>query len=89
MFKSQLLEIPKPPFRAIFIGGKMANRIKIRHGNSIPTTSSLLPYELGWNTVNKILYINDNNNAIEGIGLRYINTTDSTTCKFGRNLVCY
>ena len=57
----------------------MANRIKIRHGNSIPTTSSLLPYELGWNTANKILYINDNNNAIEGIGLRYINTTDSTT----------
>ena len=57
----------------------MANRIKIRHGNSIPTTSSLLPYELGWNTVNKILYINDNNNAIEGIGLRYINTTDNTT----------
>lgn len=59
----------------------MANRIKIRHGNSIPTTSasSLLPYELGWNTANKILYINDNNNAIEGIGLRYINTTDNTT----------
>ena len=57
----------------------MANRIKIRRGNGIPTTSSLLPYELGWNTANKILYINDNNNAIEGIGLRYINTTDNTT----------
>ena len=59
----------------------MANRIQIRHGSSIPTTtsSSLLPYELGWNTANKILYINDNNNAIEGIGLRYINTIDNTT----------
>lgn len=35
----------------------MANRIQLRHGNSIPTTSNLLPYELGWD--GSTLYINN------------------------------
>ena len=43
----------------------MANRIKIRHGNSGPQTTDLLPYELGWNGT--ALYINDNN-TIKRIG---------------------
>lgn len=40
----------------------MANRITIRHGTSIPTTSDLLPYELGWynGNNNAALYINNN-----------------------------
>ncbi len=36
----------------------MANRIQIRHGSTQPTTSDLLPYELGWDGSN--LYINNN-----------------------------
>lgn len=37
----------------------MANRIKIRRGSGNPG-NNLLPYELGWDTTNKALYINDN-----------------------------
>lgn len=33
------------------------NRLKIRHGTGTPTTSNLLPYELGWN--GEGLYINN------------------------------
>ena len=36
----------------------MANRIKIRRGSGNPG-SNLLSYELGWDTTNKALYIND------------------------------
>lgn len=36
----------------------MANRIKIRRGSGNPG-DNLLPYELGWDTTNKALYIND------------------------------
>lgn len=71
----------------------MANRIKIRHGSSIPTTSSLLPYELGWNTANKVLYINDNG-AIKSaastvsdlltIGLRETSTSPSSETSINR-----
>ena len=51
----------------------MANRIKIRHGSGTPSTSQLLPYELGWDYTNKILYIN-NNNSITNI----INSVSNT-----------
>lgn len=47
----------------------MANRIKIRHGSSTPTTSNLLPYELGWDETNLALYIN-NNGTREKVGGR-------------------
>lgn len=43
----------------------MANRLKIRHGNSAPTLTDLLPYELGWD--GSILYIN-NNGTITALG---------------------
>ena len=33
------------------------NRLKLRHGTGTPTTSNLLPYELGWN--GEGLYINN------------------------------
>ena len=36
------------------------NRIKIRHGSTTPTTSNLLPYELGWDGAHLALYINNN-----------------------------
>ena len=36
----------------------MANRIQIRHGDTAPTTSDLLPFELGWDGTS--LYINNN-----------------------------
>lgn len=42
----------------------MANRIKIRRGSGIPSTSSLLSYELGWDTSNKVLYINNNSSIV-------------------------
>ena len=51
----------------------MANRIQIRHGNSIPTTSNLLPYELGWDALNKALYINDNGTILSTGGNVIIN----------------
>lgn len=51
----------------------MANRIKIRHGSGKPGTSQLLPYELGWDYTNKILYIN-NNDSITNI----INSVSNT-----------
>lgn len=38
----------------------MANRIKIRHGSTTPSTNDLLPYELGWDGTNLALYINNN-----------------------------
>lgn len=44
----------------------MANRIKIRHGNTLPTTADLLPYELGWDGSN--LYINDNGVIKKAVG---------------------
>ena len=40
----------------------MANRIQIRHGAGAPINGNdlmLLPFELGWDTTNKALYIND------------------------------
>lgn len=37
----------------------MANRIKIRRGSGTPTGSSLLPYEIGWSTSQRALYINN------------------------------
>lgn len=43
----------------------MANRFTIRHGSGTPTTSNLLPYELGWNGT--ALYIN-NNDTVKRIG---------------------
>ena len=51
----------------------MANRIKIRHGNSQPSVEDLsaaepvvglLPYELGWDGTNLVLYINNNNTGV-------------------------
>lgn len=36
----------------------MANRIQIRHGTGTPSTTNLLPYELGWN--GEALFINNN-----------------------------
>ena len=40
----------------------MANRIQIRHGSTQPTTSNLLPYELGWDGTS--LYINNNGTIV-------------------------
>jgi hypothetical protein len=37
----------------------MANRIKIRRGSGTPAGSSLLPYEIGWSTSQRALYINN------------------------------
>lgn len=37
----------------------MANRIQIRHGSGTPTTTNLLPYELGWDNTNHVLYIRE------------------------------
>jgi hypothetical protein len=40
------------------------NRIQIRHGTSAPSTSDdLMPYELGFSTSNKRLYISDATNS--------------------------
>ena len=36
------------------------NKIIIRRGSGVPTTSNLDSYSLGWSTTNKKLYINDN-----------------------------
>ena len=44
----------------------MANRIQIRHGTTVPTTSNLIDYELGWNPNTKALYIN-NGGSIESV----------------------
>lgn len=48
----------------------MPNRIQIRHGTITPGQNDLLLYELGWDSINKILYIknaaNDNPIAIGG-----------------------
>ncbi len=46
----------------------MANRIQIRAGAAVPTTSNLLYRELGYSTGSKQLYINDNG-TIRSIGL--------------------
>ncbi len=55
----------------------MANRLIIRHGNSAPTTTDLLPYELGWD--GSILYINSNGTitALGGAGA-YLPITGGT-----------
>ena len=45
----------------------MSNRIKIRRGNTKPTTSNLLNYELGWDTAQHALYIN-NGGGIAKVG---------------------
>ena len=46
----------------------MANRLQIRHGSNTPTSSDLLPYELGWDTTNGILYIGKENDNPLDIG---------------------
>lgn len=53
----------------------MANRIKIRHGSGTPSTSQLLPYELGWNGTS--LYIN-NGGTVEKVGKEYLPLTGGT-----------
>ncbi len=68
----------------------MANRIQIRHGAGAPdiinNPNSLLPYELGWDTTSKALYINDNGiltslssgsgtSIIAGTGLQFNSNT--------------
>ena len=45
----------------------MANRLQLRHGSTVPTTSNLLSYELGWDGTHHILYIN-NNGTIKKVG---------------------
>lgn len=45
----------------------MANRLQLRHGSTVPTTSNLLSYELGWDETHHILYIN-NNGTIKKVG---------------------
>lgn len=58
----------------------MANRIQIRHGSTQPTTSNLLPYELGWDTTNSILYIGrENNNPLAIGGSRIIPVSEGGT----------
>ena len=58
----------------------MANRIQIRHGNSIPTTTDLLSCELGWD--GSTLYIN-NGAATPAVipiaGARFAGSTNITT----------
>lgn len=45
----------------------MANRIQIRRGSGTPTSNNLLQYELGWDTTNLALYIN-NSGTIKKVG---------------------
>lgn len=56
----------------------MANRIQTRHGAGIPTTTGnnpqLLSYEQGWDTTNKILYINDNGTLFSLATTDFVNT---------------
>ena len=56
----------------------MANRIQIRHGNSIPTVTNLLPYELGWD--GETLYINNGANtpSVIAIASAITNNTSAT-----------
>jgi hypothetical protein len=46
----------------------MANRITTRHGSDTPDIGDLLPYELGWDGANLVLYIrnkiNDNDSIV-------------------------
>ena len=43
----------------------MANRIKIRRGSGIPANGSLQPYELGWDTTGRQLFIGGDSNTIK------------------------
>lgn len=43
----------------------MSNIIKIKHGNSPPTTDNLDNFELGWDKTNKKLYINNENEIVQ------------------------
>lgn len=42
----------------------MENRVTVRRGNSAPTTNDLLPYELGWDTSDELLYINNGTSIV-------------------------
>lgn len=46
----------------------MANTIQIKHGNSVPTTSNLAPFELGY-VKDGALYINNNGTIVQLTGL--------------------
>lgn len=56
----------------------MANRIQTRHGAGAPTVTGnnpqLLSYEQGWDTTNKILYINDNGTLFSLATTAFVNT---------------
>ena len=46
----------------------MANTIQIKHGSSVPTTSNLAPFELGY-VKDSALYINNNGTIVQLTGL--------------------
>ena len=46
----------------------MANTIQIKHGSSVPTTSNLAPFELGY-VKDGALYINNNGTIVQLTGL--------------------
>ncbi len=53
----------------------MANRITIRQGTQAPQTGDLLPYELGWDSTNGILYIGaSGNNSPIPVGIQNVNS---------------
>lgn len=60
----------------------MSNTIKIKRGASAPSTANLQSYELGFDTTNKILYIN-NNGTITKIGNQFVG--DLLTASSARN----
>lgn len=75
----------------------MANTIQIKHGSSVPTTSNLAPFELGY-VKDGALYINNNGTIVQLTGLAatglvnansYLKlpTVTSTTSNTGRILV--
>ncbi len=54
----------------------MANRIQIRHGSGAPQNS--ISYELGWDTTNSILYINNGTSDVEIGSGRFLPLTGGT-----------
>lgn len=50
---------------------KLGNVIKIKHGETIPTSQNIGEYEFGYCTNNQIIYFNNNNNIVP-IGSNYI-----------------
>lgn len=76
----------------------MANTIQIKHGSSVPTTSNLAPFELGY-VKGGALYINNDGTIIQLTGLAatglvnansYLKlpTIAATTTNTGKILVC-